>query len=89
MISMVMQVARVASEIWCMGCRQGEGRAATGMVLPFDPMTMTFKDLHYYVPIPKVRCYTSPSYLLHHPGPPLPPPPVPNFLWIASFERFQ
>lgn len=24
------------------------------MVLPFDPMTMTFKDLHYSVPIPKV-----------------------------------
>ena len=24
------------------------------MVLPFDPMTMTFRDLHYYVPIPKV-----------------------------------
>jgi len=24
------------------------------MVLPFDPMTMTFKDLHYFVPIAKV-----------------------------------
>ena len=24
------------------------------MVLPFEPMTMTFKDLHYFVPIPKV-----------------------------------
>ncbi|KAL0019149.1 hypothetical protein WJX77_007973 [Trebouxia sp. C0004] len=31
------------------------GRAGkdSGMVLPFDPMTMTFKDLHYFVPIPK------------------------------------
>lgn len=27
-----------------------------GMVLPFEPMTMTFKDLHYWVQIPKV-CY--------------------------------
>lgn len=24
------------------------------MVLPFEPMTMTFKDLHYWVQIPKV-----------------------------------
>ena len=24
-----------------------------GMVLPFEPMTMTFKDLHYWVTIPK------------------------------------
>lgn len=23
------------------------------MVLPFEPMTMTFKDLHYWVQIPK------------------------------------
>jgi hypothetical protein len=35
-------------------CRDGKGKASSGMVLPFDPMTMTFKDLHYYVPIPKV-----------------------------------
>lgn len=27
------------------------------MVLPFDPMTMTFKDLHYYVPIPQVSIF--------------------------------
>lgn len=26
---------------------QGEGR---GMVLPFQPMTVTFRDVHYYVP---------------------------------------
>ncbi|KAL3150185.1 hypothetical protein ABBQ32_000044 [Trebouxia sp. C0010 RCD-2024] len=32
---------------------EGKGKAASGMVLPFDPMTMTFRDLHYYVPIPK------------------------------------
>ena len=37
-----------------MACRDGKGKASGGMVLPFDPMTMTFKDLHYYVPIPKV-----------------------------------
>ena len=24
------------------------------MVLPFEPMTMTFKDVHYFVEIPKV-----------------------------------
>lgn len=35
-------------------CREGKGKAQSGMVLPFDPMTMTFRDLHYFVPIPKV-----------------------------------
>ncbi|DBB02982.1 TPA: hypothetical protein ACH3X1_013571 [Trebouxia sp. C0004] len=37
------------------------GRAGkdSGMVLPFDPMTMTFKDLHYFVPIPKVNMQLS------------------------------
>jgi len=51
-------------------CRDGKGKAASGMVLPFDPMTMTFKDLHYYVPIPKVcvelHCLhaSSPDYKL-------------------------
>ena len=33
----------------CRKSLQGEG-----MVLPFDPMTLTFKDLHYFVEIPKV-----------------------------------
>ena len=37
----------------CVCCRkQLEGE---GMVLPFEPMTMTFKDLHYWVEIPKVH----------------------------------
>ena len=27
----------------------------SGMVLPFDPMRMTFKDLHYFVHVPKVH----------------------------------
>ncbi|KAL3140482.1 hypothetical protein ABBQ38_004739 [Trebouxia sp. C0009 RCD-2024] len=31
----------------------GQAEGSSGMVLPFDPMTMTFKDLHYFVPIPK------------------------------------
>lgn len=26
----------------------------SGMVLPFEPMIMTFKDVHYYVPLPGV-----------------------------------
>ncbi len=49
-------------------CRDGKGKASSGMVLPFDPMTMTFKDLHYYVPIPKVNmpacdsCYLNMIY---------------------------
>lgn len=47
-------------------CREEcKGKATSGMVLPFDPLTMTFRDLHYYVPIPKV-C-TRPS----HTPPPL------------------
>ena len=51
-------------------CRDGKGKASSGMVLPFDPMTMTFKDLHYYVPIPKVTmpacdlCYPNMTYSL-------------------------
>lgn len=39
----------------CMGCRGGAG----GMVLPFEPMTMTFSDLHYSVPIAKVTLLAS------------------------------
>ena len=35
--------------LWCRKSLQGEG-----MVLPFDPMTLTFSDLHYFVEIPKV-----------------------------------
>lgn len=50
-------------------CREeGKGKAASGMVLPFDPMTMTFRDLHYYVPIPKVPAlhpHLSPTPLAH------------------------
>ena len=30
-------------------------QAATGMVLPFDPLALSFHDLCYYVPIPSVR----------------------------------
>ena len=25
------------------------------MVLPFQPITVTFSDLHYFVPLPEVR----------------------------------
>ena len=35
-------------------CSESKAGQESGMVLPFDPMTMTFKDLHYFVPIPKV-----------------------------------
>lgn len=40
-------------QIWCV-CSVGKAGKDSGMVLPFDPMTMTFKDLHYFVPIAKV-----------------------------------
>ncbi len=33
------------------------------MVLPFEPMTMTFKDLHYWVQIPKVCLVLTPISL--------------------------
>lgn len=26
-----------------------------GMVLPFTPLALTFKDMHYYVALPKAR----------------------------------
>ena len=29
--------------------------ADRGMVLPFSPVTVTFRDLHYFVPMPEVR----------------------------------
>ena len=31
-----------------------EGEDQRGMVLPFDPLALTFRDLHYYVDMPKV-----------------------------------
>ena len=34
-------------------------QAASGMVLPFDPLALSFHDLNYYVPVPSVRSYTS------------------------------
>ena len=27
-----------------------------GMVLPFSPITISFRDIHYFVPLPAVRC---------------------------------
>ena len=33
--------------------------AGHGMVLPFSPITVTFRDLHYFVPLPEVRTQTS------------------------------
>ena len=33
----------------------GDGKPADrGMVLPFSPVTVTFRDLHYFVPLPEV-----------------------------------
>ena len=29
-----------------------EAKAASGMVLPFDPLALSFHDLNYYVPLP-------------------------------------
>ena len=34
-----------------------EANVESGMVLPFEPMTMTFRDVHYYVPLPPVSFY--------------------------------
>jgi len=31
--------------------------ADRGMVLPFSPVTVTFRDLHYFVPLPEVRVF--------------------------------
>ena len=44
------------------------------MVLPFEPMTMTFKDLHYFVPISKVGRVLS----LQHLNPEIPVQHCPN-----------
>jgi hypothetical protein len=32
------------------------------MVLPFSPITVTFRDLHYFVPLPEV-CIKNPASL--------------------------
>lgn len=32
-----------------------EEEVERGMVLPFKPLALTFKDMHYYVPLPKVQ----------------------------------
>jgi len=37
-----------------MGDSDPERQAATGMELPFDPLTLSFHDLCYYVPLPLV-----------------------------------
>ena len=31
---------------------QGAAQPASGMSLPFEPVTLTFNDLHYLVPLP-------------------------------------
>ena len=31
-----------------------KGSAAKGMILPFEPMALTFDKISYYVPFPKV-----------------------------------
>lgn len=36
-----------------------EANVASGMVLPFEPMIMTFRDVHYYVPLPPVSAAPS------------------------------
>jgi len=44
-----------------------EANVESGMVLPFEPMIMTFSDVHYYVPLPAVS--TSAAPLLTHSSP--------------------
>jgi hypothetical protein len=34
-----------------------EAQAVSGMMLPFKPLTLTFHDLNYYVPLPSVRAH--------------------------------
>jgi len=41
-----------------MGSTDLERQAATGMVLPFDPLALSFHDLNYYVPLPLVSGWT-------------------------------
>ena len=36
-----------------------EHKAASGMVLPFDPLALSFHDLNYYVPLPSVSVFLS------------------------------
>lgn len=35
---------------------QGANQDQSGMVLPFDPLNLTFHHLNYYVPLTKVCC---------------------------------
>ena len=54
------QHSRTFVTLWCRKSLQGEG-----MVLPFDPMTLTFKDLHYFVEIPKVGQSNTADCIIH------------------------
>ena len=35
--------------------QRGMGRSTKGMVLPFQPLSLTFHHMFYYVPMPKVQ----------------------------------
>lgn len=37
-----------------------------GMILPFQPLTMTFHNVNYFVDMPKVDSKTLPSKFLHY-----------------------
>jgi hypothetical protein len=39
--------------------RGGRG-TSHGMTLPFQPLTVTFKDVRYFVPVPEVRLHSRP-----------------------------
>ena len=41
-----------------------KGTAAKGMILPFDPMALTFSKVSYFVPFPKVT--HNPSFAVHN-----------------------
>ena len=53
----------------CRSRRKEHQETGGGMVLPFEPMTMTFKDLHYFVPIPKVSpaAFSAATCFVHPP----------------------
>ena len=40
------------------GLKGARGGRARGMVLPFQPLALTFHHVNYYVSMPKVRCRT-------------------------------
>ena len=54
-----MSLSQMMSQKKLSTSQEGDASGEKGMVLPFDPLHLTFHDLNYYVDLPKVPCLFS------------------------------